>query len=85
MQAERTWQLQEAKSRLSEVIKQAAIAPQSITLRGVPVAVIISMDKYKKLTKPKRSLLEILVSAPLNLCELELPERKAEDMREILF
>jgi prevent-host-death family protein len=85
MQAEKTWQLQEAKSRLSEVIKQAAIAPQFITLRGVPVAVIVSMDKYKQLNKPEKRILEILGSAPLGLDELELPEREAEDMPEILF
>jgi len=85
MQAEKTWQLQEAKSRFSEVIKLAAIAPQSITLRGVPVAVIVSMDKYKQLAKPKKSLLEILRSAPFCLDELELPERETEDMREISF
>jgi prevent-host-death family protein len=85
MQAEKTWQLQEAKGRFSEVIKQAAIAPQSITVRGKPVAVIVSMDKYKQLTKPKRSLLEILGSAPLCLDKLEIPERKAEAIREISF
>ena len=85
MQAEKTWQLQEAKSRLSEVIKQAAISPQTITLRGVPIAVIISMDKYKQLANPKKSLREILGSAPFCLAELELPKREAEEMREILF
>ena len=60
MQAGKTWQLQEAKSKFSEVIKQAAFAPQSITLRGDPVAVIISMAKYKELTSPKKSLFDIL-------------------------
>jgi prevent-host-death family protein len=85
MQAEQTWQLQEAKSRFSEVIKLAAIAPQELTLRGVPVAVIVSMDKYKQLTQPKKSLLEILRSAPFPLDELELPERKVKERREISF
>jgi len=85
MRAEKTWQLQEAKSRFSEVIKMVAIDPQVITLHGVPVAVIVSMDKYERLTKPKKSLLEILRSAPFCLDELELPEREAEDMREISF
>jgi len=63
----------------------AAIAPQSITLRGVPVAVIVSIDKYKQLTKPEKNLLEFLRSAPFSLDELEIPEREAEEMREILF
>jgi len=85
MQAEKTWQLQEAKSRLSEVIKLATIAPQTITLRDVPVAVVVSMDKYELLTKPKKSLLEFLRSAPFPLDELEIPERKVEKRREISF
>jgi len=85
MQADKTWQLQEAKSRLSEVIKQAAIAPQTITLRDVPVAVIVSMEKYKQLTKPEKSLLEFLRSAPFPLDELEIPERKVEKRRGISF
>jgi antitoxin Phd len=85
MQAEKTWQLQEAKSRFSEVIKLAAINPQVVTLHGVPVAVIVSMDKYKQLAKPKKSLLETLRSAPFSLDELELPEREAEEMREVSF
>jgi prevent-host-death family protein len=85
MQAEKTWQLQEAKSRLSEVIKLAALAPQTVTLHGVPVAVIVSMDKYEQLNKPKKSLLEFLRSAPFSLDELEIPEREAEEMREVSF
>jgi len=85
MQAEKTWQLQEAKSRLSEVIKQAAIAPQTITLRDVPVAVIVSMEKYKQLAKPKKSLIEFLRSAPFPLDELEIPKREVRERREILF
>lgn len=35
----RTWQLQEAKARLSEVVKQASKeCPQTITMRGEPTA-----------------------------------------------
>ena len=85
MQAEKTWQLQEAKSRLSEVIKQAAIAPQTITLRDLPVAVIVSIDKYKQFAKPKKSLFECLRSAPFPLDELEIPEREVRERREISF
>ena len=64
MQVSKTWQLQEAKNRLSEVVKMAAQAPQSISLRGKPVAVIISMESYKKLIKPRKSLVKLLRSAP---------------------
>jgi len=76
------WQLQEAKNRLSELIKMAAHAPQSITLRGEPVAVVISMQSYQKLIKPKKSLVELLTSAPENLENLEIPLRKDTRIRK---
>jgi len=83
MQLAKKWQLQEAKNRFSEVIKMAAQAPQSITLRGEPVAVIISMKSYEKLLKPRKSLVEILRSAPESLENLELPERKDTRIRNL--
>jgi prevent-host-death family protein len=78
----KAWQLQEAKNRFSEVIKMAANAPQSITLRGEPVAVVISMQSYKKLIKPEKSLMELLMSAPESLAGLELPLRKETLIRD---
>ena len=83
MQIGKKWQLQEAKNRLSEVIKMSAAAPQSITLRGEPVAVVISIRSYEKLVGPRKSLLEILESAPENLETLELPLRKDTRTRKI--
>jgi len=85
MQATKTWQIQEAKSHFSEMIKQTAFAPQPITMHGKPVAVVISIAKYKQLTKPKRKLIDILRSAPVSLDCLELPERKVETLREVLL
>ena len=83
MQITKTWQLQEAKNRFSELIKMAAHAPQSITLRGEPVAVVISVQNYEKLVKPRKSLAEILKSAPENIENLILPERKDTHIRKI--
>ena len=40
----RTWQLQEAKNKLSEVVDQAiAEGPQVITRRGEEVAIVIKL------------------------------------------
>ena len=80
----KTWQLQEAKNRLSELIRMAAHAPQSITLRGEPVAVVISMQSYKKLIKPQKSLVELLTSAPESLADMELPVRKDTRMLQTI-
>ena len=79
----KTWQLQEAKNRLSELIRMAAHAPQSITLRGEPVAVVISMQSYKKLIKPQKNLVELLTSAPESLADMELPARKDSRIRKL--
>ncbi len=77
------WQLQEAKAKLSKLVKQTTLAPQSITLRGEPVAVVVSIAKYKQLTKPKKSLFDMLHSAPESLADLDLPSRKDTRFRNI--
>lgn len=69
----RTWQLQEAKARLSEVIKQAAReGPQTITMRGEPTAVVISRHEYERLSHPRESFVDFLRKSPLHSVDLEL-------------
>jgi prevent-host-death family protein len=78
------WPLQDAKARLSEVIRAAAKEPQHITLRGEEKVVVISSDDYKRLrkAKPDRTLYEIWKSAP-KVPEFETPRRKRERMRKV--
>lgn len=52
------WQIQEAKAKFSRVIEDAAKTSQIITKNGEPVAVIISIKEFDRLSKPKASLLE---------------------------
>lgn len=78
------WQLQEAKARLSEVVKKAAKeGPQEITVHGVPAAVVISSKEYERLKHPRGSFVEFMRSSPLYGLELDLRReqtlaRKAE-------
>ena len=45
------WQLQEAKQRFSEVVRQAeGDGPQVVTRHGRDVAVIVAADEYRRLT-----------------------------------
>lgn len=68
-----TWQLQEAKSKFSEVVKRAQNqGPQNITVHGEPVAVLISQRDYQKLTHPKPSLVELLRTSPLAGSKLKI-------------
>ena len=67
------WQLQEAKARLSEVIKKAAKeGPQQITVHGEPTAVVISSKEYERLKHPKGSFVEFMRHSPLYGLELDL-------------
>jgi len=77
------WQLQEAKAMFSEVVKEAGLKPQIITVRGKEAAVIISYEEYKKLASPRQTLFEFIQNSPLRDIELNLPPRKAEKMREV--
>lgn len=67
------WQLQEAKARLSELIKKAAKeGPQSITIHGEPTAVVLSSEEYERLKNPRGSFVEFMRRSPLFGVELEL-------------
>ncbi|WP_461246966.1 type II toxin-antitoxin system prevent-host-death family antitoxin [Treponema sp. R6D11] len=79
------WQLQEAKAMFSEVVKEADLKPQIITVRGKETAVILSYEEYKKLATPRQTLFEFIQSSPLRDIALELPPRKAEKMREVFL
>jgi antitoxin Phd len=62
----RQWALQDAKARLSELVRLAADhEPQEITLRGEPTVVVLSRADYDGLTKPRESLLEFMQRSPL--------------------
>jgi antitoxin Phd len=59
------WQIQEAKSRLSEVIEEATTkGPQIITRHGSERAVLLSIDEYRSLTAHKPNLRDYLLSGP---------------------
>ena len=67
------WQLQEAKARLSEVIKKAASeGPQRITVRGERAAVVVSEAEFARLSRPKPSFVELMRASPLVGVELDL-------------
>jgi len=60
-----TWQLQQAKTRLSEVIKEAhAKGPQIITRHGTERAVLLSIGDYRALVAQKPNLIEYLLGGP---------------------
>ncbi len=79
----KTWQLQEAKAHLSELVKDASLgAPQEITLRGKPAVVVLSTQQYEKLKHPKQKLVNFLRQSPLADANINL-DRDKSPMRDI--
>ena len=71
-----TWQLQEAKSRFSELVDTATRdGAQTIPRHGRPVAVIVSADEFARL-QPRRKTVEVLRACPeRNLLVTRLRDR----------
>ena len=68
-----TWQVQEARARFSELMRDAARnGPQTITIRGRRAAVVLSADDYGGLKRPKPTLVEFLRASPLAGVELDI-------------
>lgn len=64
------WQLQEAKARLSELVKRAVDdGPQRITLRGVPAAVVLSVQAYERLRGERMGFAEMMRDSPLGVLD----------------
>lgn len=61
-----TWQMQEAKARLSELVKRAALhGPQDITLHGRSVAVVLTRAAFNRLSGQQASLVDFMQASPL--------------------
>jgi prevent-host-death family protein len=78
------WQMQEAKARLSEVVKCAeSEGPQNITLHGQSVAVVISQAMFDRLTANELSLVEFMRRSPLYESEDVTFERDTSLTRDV--
>ena len=61
----KTWALQDAKARFSEVVRLAnADGPQVVTYRGVEKAVVVSAEEYRRLQPDRQSFVDALIEGP---------------------
>ncbi|MET9326338.1 type II toxin-antitoxin system Phd/YefM family antitoxin [Tsukamurella sp. NPDC003166] len=85
----REWQVQEAKQRLSELLRAVGEGePQVITRHGNPIAVVVDIEEFRAThgRDRKPSFREFLLAAPREFDDLEIPERVVEaDRTEGLF
>lgn len=67
------WQLQDAKNRLSELVRKARDeGPQVITLHGRDAAVVVSARDYARKARRAESLAEFVRRSPLAGIALEI-------------
>lgn len=72
----RTWQLQTAKSKFSEVVNYALKGyPQLITKNGKPAVYVISSEEYEKITG-KVALKDVLQNSPHKDIEICINRQK---------
>ena len=78
------WQLQEAKSKFSSLVKDAQQrGPQVVTRHGKDAVVIVSVEDYKKITKPKTTLIEFLQNSPLR--DIDIDISRSKDLPSLKF
>jgi prevent-host-death family protein len=69
----RKWQIQEAKAKFSELIKETVSSGyQMITKNGEPVAYLVSKEEFELYLKPKKSLLEVFDKCPYPEVDLDI-------------
>jgi prevent-host-death family protein len=72
------WQIQDAKQRFSEMIRAVVHeGPQIITRHGEEVAVVVDIDEYRRLTRPRVDLTGLLLGEP------KLSDDAAEVLAEV--
>lgn len=74
----KTWQLQEAKARLSELVRLAQESgPQTITVRGENPVVLISRRELDRMTAKRPGFWAFMRASPLKGSALGLERRRS--------
>lgn len=79
------WPLQDAKARLSELVRRArSDGPQHVTVHGRDEVVVISAEEFRRLTGERsgRLLVEAMRGSPYPEIDLE-PERMPLPVRDV--
>ena len=79
-----TWQLQEAKSRFSELVDLTLKeGPQLVTRRGEEAVVILAANDYRRLSGQTPRVMDCLLNAPRG--EPLAADRSRETVRDLVL
>ncbi len=78
----KTWQVQEAKARFSELLETTlAEGPQVVTRRGVETAVIVPFEQWRRMQRPNHANVKEWLLAPEARTEQLTPPPLAWELR----
>jgi antitoxin Phd len=71
-----SWPVQDAKARFSELLDACVRdGPQIVTRRGTETAVLVPVERWRRLTQSARPTLKELLLQPSGAGEMNLPPR----------
>ena len=80
----KSWPVQDAKSRFSEMLDACVSdGPQLVTRRGNETAVLVPISEWKRLNQKLRPTLKELLLTDVGRSELEIPKRGSARRRKI--
>ena len=75
------WQLQEAKSKFSELVeKTLSNGVQFVTRRGKKAVVVMPIDEYERLTQRAGRISEFLLTSPLIGSDLSIERTQGQPL-----
>jgi antitoxin Phd len=80
----RSWSVQDAKNRFSEVVEAARRTPQMVTKHGKPAVVVVDVVEYERLRHLERakapSFVEVILAMPQDNGEFPRHEVRMRDL-----
>ena len=65
---QRSWSVQDAKNRFSEVVEAARRTPQTVTKHGKPAVIVVDVVEYERLRRLERasapSFADVILAMP---------------------
>jgi antitoxin Phd len=80
----RSWSVQDAKNRFSEVVQAARHKPQTVTKHGKPAVVVVDVAEYERLRRLERaqapSFADVLLAIPQDDGEFSRLKTRPRDL-----
>ena len=74
----KVWQLQEAKNKFSSLVDKALHdGPQIVTKHGKESVVVLSLEDYQKMNRPKSNLVTFFKNSPLFNSDIDFSRDKS--------